>query len=480
MFKAAAQSADLVIDRHVREVHEDKIFVRQAIEAAKLNSPRPLVYKGLKETSILLQGGTRIVIKTPYLREDHRGKPGRKRKKRGKKGSGIYPVLDALGIRDGVSPATRSEIALHTVQVGSYQEAIELLERRGLSCDVSTLTRIASATARADISLRDAALRAAMNIAVPVDGPLARKRVCVSIDGGRVRTRKTSRGRKTKKGRRRFTTPWREPRVMVIDILDEEGRPDMFRLPLYDVLIDDADAAFYLLVGYLRLLGAAHAAIIEFIADGADWIWDRIDRLIADTEIPASKLIQVLDFYHGSEHLHEAVKLCPGLSKKKRDKLSKKLLHLLRHDPEGVHRVIEQLTELGKVSRRGRKMKKALAYFEKHSSRMHYYRVDQMKLPIGSGLVESAVRRVINLRFKAPGSFWNENTVNGLMHLRACFKAGRWDELMRRVLTERFHIPSFDTSPSAKTLPPRPDDATADPHCACADDYLNQASGATA
>ena len=58
--------------------------------------------------------------------------------------------------------------------------------------------------------------------------------------------------------------------------------------------------------------------------------------------------------------------------------------------------------------------------------------------------LESAVRRVINLRFKASGTFWNEDTVSGLMHLRACFKAGRWDEMMERVLTQTFTIPSFE------------------------------------
>ena len=66
------------------------------------------------------------------------------------------------------------------------------------------------------------------------------------------------------------------------------------------------------------------------------------------------------------------------------------------------------------------------------------------KLPIGSGQVESAVRRVINLRFKAPGSFWTETTVSGLMHLRAAFKAGRWDEMMIGVMTGTFQVPSFE------------------------------------
>jgi hypothetical protein len=36
-------------------------------------------------------------------------------------------------------------------------------------------------------------------------------------------------------------------------------------------------------------------------------------------------LVLVLDFYHASEHLWEAVCLCPGLSKKERTKLYKKV-----------------------------------------------------------------------------------------------------------------------------------------------------------
>ena len=443
LYKASSQLADQIVFAHLISVHQDKDFVSEAVKKARSESSVLLVNKGHKDVSVLLLGGTRVLLKTPYLRTDRRGKRGRKRKKRGKKGSGCYPVLEALGIRDGVSPATRGEIALYTVQAASYQEAIKLLERRGLSCDISTAVRIAKATAQADLSLRDAALSTAMDIPIPSDGPLAGKRVRVSIDGGRVRTRKTKPGRKTRKGRHPFTTPWREPRVLVIDLLDKEGRTDRLRLPLYDVLLDDADATFSLLVGYLRLLGAARARVVEFIADGADWIWDRIDQLILRAGIPESILVEVVDFYHACEHLHEAVELCRSLSKKQRKKLYKQLRHMLRRDPDGVSKVIEQLKPLGKT-RRSKKMKKALVYFEKHAHRMQYASLDEKKLPVGSGHVESTVRRVINLRFKAPGSFWKENNVSDLMHLRAWFKAGRWDEMMIRVLTREFQMPSFE------------------------------------
>lgn len=442
LHKTSAQVADQILLTHLLRAHEDKAFVQQAVDQAYHRSPVPLVHKGWNETSILLSGGSRVVLKTPYLRENHQGKRGPKRKKRGKKGSGIYPVLEALGIRDGVSPATRSEIALYTVQTASYQEAVELLERRGFSCDISTLARIAVQTAQTDISLRDAALSAAMRIPIPTDGPLVGKRVRISMDGGRVRTRKNRKGRKTKKGRHEFSTPWREPRIVVIDILDKEGNSDPLRLPLYDGLIGDAEATFWLLVGYLRLLGAARAGEVEFISDGADWIWERIDRLVTDAEIPKSILVEAIDFYHASEHLASAVELCRSLPKKKRTKLYKKLRHTLRHEPKGVEKVIEELKALG-TTRRGKKMKKTIGYFEKHAHRMDYPSLDARKLPVGSGQVESAVRRVVNLRFKAPGSFWKEKRVSSLIHLRAHFKAGRWEELMKRVLNREFQTPSF-------------------------------------
>ena len=442
LYQTAAQVGDHIVLMKIVSAHDDPTFVKHAVEDARARSPVPLVNKGWKETSVLFLGGSRIVLKTPYLREDHSGKRGRKRTKRGKKGHGVYPVLEALGIREGVSPATRSEIALYTVQTGSYHEAKELLDRRGLSCDISTLTRIARSTAHTAIGLREAALDTAKSLAIPVDGPLCGKRVRISTDGGRVRTRKNHKGRKTKKGRHAFSTPWREPRVIVIDVLDNEGKTDALRLPLYDVIIDDADATFSLIVGYLRLLGAAYAQQVEFISDGADWIWERVDRLVSQAEIPQEKLVLVLDFYHASEHLWEAVCLCPGLSKKERTKLYKKLRHTLRHESDGAQQVIAALKSRRKRDR-GQKMKKSLAYFEKHLTHMTYVDFDEMNLPVGSGQVESAVRRVVNLRFKAPGSFWKEDNVEQFMHLRAYFKAGRWDELIKGVLTREYDRPTF-------------------------------------
>jgi hypothetical protein len=440
---AAAQVADQMVLVQLTRAHEAEAFVTQAIAHARAQSPVPLVHKGCRTTSVLLLGGTHIGLETPYLREDRRGRRGRRRRIRGPYGAGCYPVLAALGIADRVSPATRSAIALHVVQAASYREAAALLARRGLACDVSSLVRISTATAEASIRLRDAALEVALRVPVPRDGPLAGKRGRVSLAGGRVRTRRQRRGRKTAKGCHSFSTPWREPRLLVIDILDAQGQPDRLRLPLYDALIGDAEAVWALLIGYLRLLGAAYADVVEFIADGAAWMWHRVERLGRLAEIPASKLVEVLDFYHASQYLSETIATCRRMSKAQRQALAKRWRHALRHKGDGVEVVIEELRALA-TTQRGKAIQRAVRYMEAHAQRMRYVTLEARKLSIGSGQVESAVRRVINLRFKAPGSFWTETTVSGLMHLRAAFKAGRWDDLVIGVLTGTCQQPSFE------------------------------------
>ena len=175
-----------------------------------------------------------------------------------------------------------------------------------------------------------------------------------------MRTRRRRHGRKTAKGRHGFSTPWREPRLLVIDILNAQGQPDRLRLPLYDVLIGDAEAVWALMIGYVRLLGAAYADVVEFIADGAEWMWKRVERLRMLAEIPPSTLVEVLDFYHASQYLSETIATDRRMSKAQRWALYKRLRHVIRYQGEGVEVVTEALHALA-TTRRGTAITCALA-----------------------------------------------------------------------------------------------------------------------
>ena len=58
---------------------------------------------------------------------------------------------------------------------------------------------------------------------------------------------------------------------------------------------------------------------------------------------------------------------------------------------------------------------------------MDYARIAALKLPIGSGAIESAIRRVVNLRLKGPSIYWHKTTAEAVLLLRSYYKAGRWN-----------------------------------------------------
>jgi hypothetical protein len=136
------------------------------------------------------------------------------------------------------------------------------------------------------------------------------KRVQVSIDGGRCRERRVKGGRGRDNGHHAYYTPWREPRQLVLYVLDDQGRPDRRFLPLYDGTLGDADDIFFLLWAYLGALGISEAKQVIFAADGAKWIWGRTPWLWAALGLGPEKVSAVVDWYHAVETLHTIAKQC--------------------------------------------------------------------------------------------------------------------------------------------------------------------------
>ena len=73
-------------------------------------------------------------------------------------------------------------------------------------------------------------------------------------------------------------------------------------------------------------------------------------------------------------------------------------------------------------------------YFVKNIRRMQYAAFRWLNLPTGSGCVESAIRRVINLRLKSPGIFWKRETAEVMLFLRSTLLCGRWHNMLEHLL----------------------------------------------
>ena len=131
----------------------------------------------------------------------------------------------------------------------------------------------------------------------------------VSLDGGRVRVRRKKRGPKTKKGRNRFHTDWKEPKLLILYVVGDDGRPSQTWAPIIDGTLRGPEAVFALLLSYARQIGLNAADKVLFIADGAPWIWQRIQRLIAALGLSPTQVLGLIDFYHAAKQLSDAVKL---------------------------------------------------------------------------------------------------------------------------------------------------------------------------
>ena len=57
---------------------------------------------------------------------------------------------------------------------------------------------------------------------------------------------------------------------------------------------------------------------------------------------------------------------------------------------------------------------------------MQYKAFKAACIPCGSGCVESAIRRVINLRLKSTGTFWKCDMAEYFLFLRSQLLSGRW------------------------------------------------------
>lgn len=387
-----------------------------------------------RSTPFRTLGGQSVSVETPYV--TCRPRAGAKLETRGKDGTGVYPVLDQLGIVGRSTPALRLMVSRAVCEANSVDSARDLLAEGGVVIDHKAALRLTYLVT--DDALR--ARRAAMKVlkAGNDEGPFAGRRVVVAVDGGRVQIRHRVAGRPRAGGRKRFETEWREPKVLTIYVINDEGRRERSIAPVLDGTLEDADAVFELLRFHLLRMGAHRAASVTFVSDGAKWIWNRTGKLREALGLGADRFIEVVDYFHVVERLGELSKTQARWGEPVRvDWLHEQKRRLKAGKIEEIEDVVRIIG-----TRKDADMETESEYWARNRERLRYASFRAAKLPIGSGAVESAVRRVINLRMKGASVVWTEEHAEGVLHLRAHAKSGRWQDLEASVLATTGWRPS--------------------------------------
>lgn len=380
---------------------------------------------------VRLLGGLVLCITTLYCGPKTRTTG----KHRGREGSGLYPELAALGFSEGSSPALSSRVARMSALLPSFQTTRDELAREGVPLNVKVVRRIAEQQGFALLTARKRDLETYRANRLPRGRQLRGKRVGVALDGGRVRTRVVVRKKKnprTKKtSRRKFRTEWREPKLLIIFEMDARGRMVRGSRPWIDGTFQGPDECMELLAMHLHRLGAAKASQVTFVSDGAPWIWERLAWVEQRVGLKADRLAKVLDWCHAVHHLSLAVAGL-GLAGAERQLLYGRLRRLLKQG--GANRVTAELSLLAEDCPLDGPVWTAIRYLEKHAAAGHLrYPVFRKEgVPIGSGAIESVVRRVVNLRLKGNGMLWDVANAEAMLVLRAAALTDRWEEALER------------------------------------------------
>lgn len=403
----------LLVGQHLQQALDSDAFQAEQEQLVR-QWPKPLKNDGKVTVMVRTVQGLAVPVRLTYYRRQ-----GQRRA--GKRAAGVYAGLVLLGIYDRCTPALAAEVSLLAAMLGSLAEAQDVLAARGVEVDTKTVRLIAYRYA--------ARARLAQQIErTSFEDTVAGRRVVISSDGGRLRLREPKRGPKTKKGRRRYTGAWREPKVLIVYVVDAEGKQESRFAPFIDATLQGPDAVFALLRTYLQRLEITLADHVLFIADGAPWIWKRVPLLVHALGLAAAQVHELLDFYHAVQHLGQIAALRKDWSAKARAHWRTHQRRLLMQGE--VEQVITAVRNLCR-GRNSKAIRRHREYFTKNQHRMAYAELMALKLPIGSGAIESAVRRVVNLRLKGPSLFWCRASAEAILLLRSYYKAGRWNMLKR-------------------------------------------------
>jgi len=240
---------------------------------------------------------------------------------------------------------------------------------------------------------------------------------------------------------------WGEVRMLAVGTVDAargaDGAPVVrTRAVSYFARMADHGAFARLALVETHRRGTEAAGTVVAVADGADWVQGLVDLHRPDA-------VRVLDFPHAVEHRNAAGQATWGVGAAEAAAgLARQARELKAGDPDAVLAAVRALPvhAAADPAAAARTREQTLAYLLKRRAQIAYARFRRCGFPIGSGMVESAHKTVVEDRLKGAGMHWAPAHVDPLAALRTAVCADRWDEAWRAVAGRR----------RARTSPPRP------------------------
>jgi len=238
----------------------------------------------------------------------------------------------------------------------------------------------------------------------------------LAIDGAQAPTRPEPFSRNVKRGK----GEWREVKGFRLYLLNSKK---IEHLISWHQIGDEKQVE-----AHLKILKEAHLIPEDkvrlcVIADGAPWIWKRVNNLF-----PSAK--QVLDFYHCAEHVYEVANLhYNDCSQKAKSWAQATLTRLSNKKLDSVLWGLDRMNPSSYITKE--KIVSLRKYLLKHEHRITYKSYKLASYHISSGAIESSNKLISHVRLKRSGAWWYPSCANHILKLRCAKINGTFDKVFQ-------------------------------------------------
>jgi hypothetical protein len=217
---------------------------------------------------------------------------------------------------------------------------------------------------------------------------------------------------------------WAEVKTVVVSEVGEVSEADATSTVSthhhsYFSRLSDAETFQRLSLGELTRRCLEKAKQIAAVNDGAEWIQGFVDYHCPEA-------VRILDFAHAAERICQIGDVVLGEGSAAAQQWRSEQLHNLKYT--GATDLLASLRTFAAERLRVPQVEENLAYLEKRIAQMQYPFFRAAGWPIGSGVVESGNKLVVEARLKGAGMHWARASVNPMLSLRNAVCNDRWEE----------------------------------------------------
>lgn len=164
------------------------------------------------------------------------------------------------------------------------------------------------------------------------------------------------------------------------------------------------------------------------IGDGAKWIWNMCEELFPDA-------VCILDLFHMKENIFEYARALYPNQEKNYTRWAKTVSYYIEIGQ--TKKALKKVNDNPLPETASKHVVNLAGYITNNIGRIHYLEYKNCGYYVGSGMIESGNKVVVQKRLKQAGMRWSKGGAQCMVALRAKYESNRWEDVQDVIFERR-------------------------------------------